>query len=61
MPTTILKQIAKVKEQIGVLELALACPGILEGYDCEQEAKDLRELKKLLSQYEDELRDWNAI
>ena len=60
-PATILKQIARVKEQIGALELALACPGILEGYDREQEAEDLRQLKKLLSHYEDELRDWNAI
>lgn len=59
-PTTILKQIARVKEQIGALELALACPGVLEGQDRAQEAEDLRQLKKLLGQYERELKDWNV-
>lgn len=61
IPTTALKQIAKVKKHIEALELALSCPALKEGGDCAQELNDLEQLRKLLHQYQTELKDWDVI
>lgn len=60
-PTTALKYISKVKKHIAALELELACPGLKESGDTEKTVQELEQLRGLLKQYEDVLKEWKVI
>jgi hypothetical protein len=60
-PTTALKQISKVKQHIAALELRLAFSGVEMPEDNELIEQDLQQLRQLLKQYEEVLKERNVI
>lgn len=60
-PTTALKYISQVKKHILALEISLDYPGITEGVDRELKLKELEQLRGLLKQYEEVLKEWKVI
>ena len=60
-PTTALKYISKVKKHIAALELELACPGLKDSGDSQKTMQELEQLRGLLKQYEDVLKEWKVI
>jgi hypothetical protein len=60
-PTTALKYISKVKKHIAALELELACPGLRDSEEGQKSIQELEQLRGLLKQYEDVLKEWKVI
>jgi len=60
-PTTALKQISKVKQHIAALELRLTFSGVDMPQDNELVERDLDQLRQLLKQYEEVLKEQNVI